>query len=364
MSCQSLSTAEGADAIETTGTVSGWADDHMRRTVKSAKLDGGLTAMVYNNGKIEYAGGYGRAGEEAQISGDTPMPIGSISKIFTAVAVMQLVEAGIIDLDTPAAEYLPKLQLSGDAQMSFSVRDLLTHRSGVPGDLFQGWMMEEGSTAPMRELYAVLEGRPMAAEPGRLFSYANIGYTLLGLIIEEQSGMSYETYIRTMIFEPAEMKSSLVYPGEISAKLPNGFTKNGAISVPGIRDVPAGNLLVSAADMGSFVNALYDGVIISEDTLSEMVTVQNAGNPIDRDFRIGLGFWLIDPMNSGELIAAHGGDLPPAFHSVLITLPEKNMAVFTSINDERGGGVLHVDAALKIVEELLERAGGERPCKR
>lgn len=357
VSCQSLSTGVVPMAVEPVETMSDWADNLIRGDVKSAGLAGGMAAMVYDNGEVIYAGGHGRAGEELGVNAKTPMPVGSISKIFTAVAIMQLVEEGLIDLDRSVGDYLKELKLADEAQFKFTIRDLLTHRSGIPGDLFQDWIVDAGGIEPMRRAYDLLNGRPMAAEPGEFFSYANLGYTLLGLLIEETSGLSYDTYIRTRIFEPAAMVNSQVYPGETDGAIPAGYTRKGTITVPAIRDVPAGGLLVSAQDMGSFVSALFDGRLIDMQTLSQMTSVQNARSVVDRDFDIGLGFWLIDPINSGELMASHGGDLPPAFHSVLITLPERGLAVFTAINDQRGNGTAHVDTAIEIIQELMERNG-------
>jgi len=338
-----------------------WTGRLLEERVGKEKLTGGMTAMVYADGEVLYAGGSGMADAEAGrgADGETPMPVGSISKLFTATAVMMLVEEGRIDPDAPVSAYLPRLKMAGGAENRFTVRDLLTHHSGLPGDLFGGWFPEEPGTENLQQLYPLLEGRPAAAEPGRLFSYSNIGFSLLGMMVEEVSGQAYEDFIRGRIFTPAGMTHSAVYPGENGELLPRGYRKKESLPVPLIRDIPAGNLAVSAADMGAFVRALYGGdpVLLSPDTLAEMQSVQNPGNIYDRAFEIGLGWWLIEPLNSGEKMASHGGDLPP-FHSVLITLPERDLAVFVASNDESGSPM---EAALEIVEELMVWSGLPRP---
>lgn len=344
----------GTEEIRTDLTLEEWADNYLVDYVEDEKLQGGLSAMIYKDGEILFSGGTGMA-DRAQglnIDASTPMPVGSISKIFTSVALMTLVEEGKVDLDTPAGIYLPRLKLDGEYEMKFTVRDLLTHHSGIPGDLFADWFDTDKD-----HLYELLADRPMFAEPGELFSYANTGFTLLGLIIEEVSGTSFEQYVRNEIFVPAGMSNSYVHPGEANEPLPRGYFSKSDISVPLLREVPAGGFIVSADDMGRFIAALYKSEdILREETLNSMLTAQNRDNAIDRDFEIGLGFWLIDPMGTGELTASHGGDLPP-YHSLLITLPEKELAVFVSTNDNGKGGAIALETGLAIVEEVLDREG-------
>lgn len=342
-------------------TFSKWTEQYISDSVKDNKLEGGITALVYSDGEVLYSGAFGWADREARRAMDssTPMPVGSISKIFTSIAIMTLMEEGKINLDDPAGFYLPRLKLEEGNEMKFSVRDLLTHHSGIQGDLFADWFDND-----IEILYDMLRDRPMAAEPGKLFSYANIGFSLLGLIIEEVSGLEYEEYVRNEIFIPAGMENSYAHPGEAREPLPRGYFNKSDISVPKLRTVPAGGFVISADDMGLFFDALYgDGeVLLKKNTLNEMLAVQNGGNIYDRDFEIGLGFWLIDPFGTGELTASHGGDLPP-YHSLMITYPDSDTAVFVATNDNRNGGAVAMYAGIDIVEELLNRKGYDLPGK-
>ena len=99
---------------------------------------------------------------------------------------------------------------------------------------------------------------------------------------------------------------------------------------------------------------------MKEESLRQMFTVQNRNNEIDRNFEIGLGFWLVDPMNTGVLNASHGGDLPP-YHSVLITMPDSDLAVFAATNDHKQNGLVAINTALEIAEELMVWSGMDRP---
>lgn len=342
-------------------TFAEWTEHYIENAVSDNHLKGGVSVVVYFRGKVIHSGGSGWADRENrwEMDGDTPMPVGSISKIFTSVAVMKLVEEGRIDLDEPVGNYLKRLELEDDQQMAFSVRDLLTHHSGIPGDLFENWFDNDKEL-----LYEMLKNRPMAAEPGKLFSYANIGFSLLGLIIEEVSGTTFEEYVRSEIFVPAGMEHSYVYPGEAREVLPRGYLKKSDIPVPQLRDIPAGGFVISANDMGLFFDALYgrEPLLLDESALKEMLTVQNKDNIYDRNFRIGLGFWLIDPFGSGALTASHGGDLPP-FHSVMITFPDSDSAVFVAANDHKKDGSVAILAGIDIAGELLKRAGYTLPEK-
>lgn len=332
-----------------------WTGAYLEQTVKEKKMKGGISAMIYKEGEILFSSGSGWADSSTGwiVDGRTPMPVGSISKIFTSVALMTLVEEGRVNLDDPVGTYLPRLKLEGGREMDVTVRDLLTHHSGIPGDLFADWFDK-----PIDHIYELMNGRPLMAEPGTLFSYANTGFTLLGLIIEEVTGLSFESYVGQAVFGPAEMEHSYVHSADAALageRLPAGYFRKSEIPVPKLRDYPAGGFIVPADDMGKFIRALYrDHSLVSRETLSLMLTPQNEANPVDRDFNIGLGFWLIDPMGTGELMASHGGDLPP-YHALLVTLPEKELAVFVASNDNGSGGTIAMEAGLAIAKELVSR---------
>jgi CubicO group peptidase (beta-lactamase class C family) len=362
--CASMEPAAAEPTIGDVASMARWIDGLLENAADEGRLEGGIVASVSAKGGTIYAGGTGLADTASAeaLDGDSPMAIGSVSKLFTTVAVMQLVEDARVQLDDPLSAYLPELALADGAEDRITVRDLLTHHSGLPGDFFGNWMPEDAGLDALRGLPGQLTGLSLGTEPGTMFSYSNLGFALLGLIVEETSGLGYDEYIRERIFEPAGMRRSAVYPGEAGLDLTHGFTRRGEIDVPVIRDAPAGSLLVSAGDMARFSQALFanENGLLAPDTRDAMFVRQNGGNPIDREFAIGLGFWLIDPLETGEVVAAHGGNLPPAFNSVLITMPELGLSIFVASNDERGGE-LPVQIALEVMAELLPWSGYDRP---
>jgi CubicO group peptidase (beta-lactamase class C family) len=232
---------------------------------------------------------------------------------------------------------------------------LLTHRSGIQGDILVDFTTRETVDPQQfqRRILELLSGRPLLFEPGEYFSYSNAGYALLGIIIEEVSGLSYGQYIRQNIFDRAGMEDSLVYPREKGYELPLGYGMGGPLPPPHIRDMAAGSLLVSSRDMMKFIDALFSGKIILEETWQNMIRSHNQGNPIDRSFSIGLSYWLNNPLNTADRIAAHGGDLPP-FQALLVIMPDRESAVFTAANDMPKGEPLAINTGIQLLKDLLE----------
>ena len=343
------------------GSFASLVDQRAAHVLKRRKIQGGLSLGVYSRGDTLLARGYGYADQARgqRITDETPMPVGSVSKTFTALGVMQLVEDGIVGLADPLSLHLPTLSLPDGAENRITVGMLLTHRSGIQGDVLVDFVTRDNVDASeyQRRTLDILADRPLLYEPGKLYSYSNAGFALLGILIEEKSGVSYADYVRTRIFEPAGMEDSLVYPGERATEIPLGYGM-GEPSIPArIRDMAAGSLLISSRDMMKFVDALFTGRIVTEATWNEMVRPQNRGNPYDRSFSIGLGYWLINPLETEDLMAAHGGDIPP-YQALLVILPDRKSAVFAAANDMSTGAPLAMPTGTEILKDLLQYEEG------
>lgn len=353
VSCTSISPPSiPCDAMEFSRRVDQLSADILDKR----KIRGGLSVGIYSRGEVLVSRGYGFADYDGgqRITERTPMPVGSVSKTFTALGIMQLVEQGRVRLDDPISKYLPDLILPDNVQKKITLEMLLTHRGGIQGDILADFITREAVDPSefQRSLLIMLGERPLLFEPGKLFSYSNASFALLGIIIEEISGLSYPDYIRKNIFEPAGMDDSLVYPAEGGTEVPLGYGMGKPQRPPQIRDMAAGSLLISSRDMMRFVDALFSGKIVASETWRDMVSPHNTGNPIDRSFSIGLSYWLINPMGTEDLIAAHGGDLPP-YQALLVILPDRKSAVFTAANDIATGDALAVKAGVELMKELL-----------
>ncbi|MEM8861276.1 MAG: serine hydrolase domain-containing protein, partial [Chloroflexota bacterium] len=180
----------------------------------------GMVMGVVKNGKPVFIKGYGVSNiqEDTAVNEDTIFRIASISKIVTAIGVMQLVESGKVELDAPVENYLRSFRIRKHpaATKPMTVRHLLTHTAGI-GELapllgyvqpqtFMGVSLKNTSLPPLKKLYRG-ELRPDRA-PGQAWSYANHGYATLGQIIADVSGLSFPEYMQKNIFEPLGMHCS------------------------------------------------------------------------------------------------------------------------------------------------------------
>jgi CubicO group peptidase (beta-lactamase class C family) len=239
-------------------TRSGAVDEFELKTRINAILNRrptvGLVVGVVRNGSLEFFHGHGLANiaSNTPITENTVFRIGSVTKTFTAIAVMQMWEQGLIDLDAPANDYLRAYKLI-PAKTSFrpaTVRHLLTHSAGIPevvyaSDLFHpGW----GPFGARPAHHSVKVGEPMPSlaeyyrgglrlvvEPGSAFAYSNHGFATLGQIIEDVSGMPLERYLREHLFEPLGMANSdLVRSDLVASRLATGYVlgPSGARAVP------------------------------------------------------------------------------------------------------------------------------------
>lgn len=314
----------------------------------------GLSIAVSTSKGVLWSAGFGRADSTADRPFTTQVISneGSVSKLVTATAIMRLVEAGKVDLDAPVARYLadfaPQSRLVGARPIT--VRDLMTHHSGLPSDYLQGFIpgqvLPPGYPTPYREAVGLASSLFVTYPPGTAFSYSNLGISLLGLLIERVSGQSFEEFCQAQVFRPLGMEhSSFVLPAgfEKDPRYARGKLKGQWASIPYIRDAPAGALNSTALDMGKFTAAYlaaYRGEpgILSSASVRQMFTVQNPGVEPDVGFQIGLNFWIV-PMDQlpGEFVVGHGGDLN-AFHSLALLLPERDLAVNIQVNSIDGIG--------------------------
>jgi D-alanyl-D-alanine carboxypeptidase len=235
--------------------------------------------LVARHGKVLLQKGWGRANREAgtPVTVDTRFRIGSMNKMFTAVAAMQLVESGKLALDSPIVRYLPDYP-NKDLASKVTVRHLLTHTGGT-GDIFGPEFEKNRLTLREHGDYVKLYGsRALAFEPGARYEYSNYGFVLLGAILEKVSGRSYYDLVRSTIFKPAGMTSTDSLPETES--VPNrsvGYMREGGAWVPNTETLPwrgtsAGGGYSTVGDLLRFATALESGKLISKAMLAEATT--------------------------------------------------------------------------------------------
>ncbi len=315
----------------------------------------GLSIALVDDQQVVWAQGFGYEDKVANIkaSPDTVYHLGSIAKVFTATAAMQLAEQGKLDIDQPLQKYLPEFSIKsrfGDTR-GITPRNIMTHHSGLPGYWVRG--MSERHPAPFEEQVTAVRGEYVATPPNTVFAYSNLGVSLLGAAIGEVSGECYASYMNRYLLQPLGMSHS-----EFAARIPGKAYKDGKeVEAIPLRDLPSSSLNSSANDMARFMRMVFaDGrfegrQVLRPESLREMFKVQNANVPLDFDFKMGLGWMLsgVDVPRAG-VVASHGGTTLN-YHTMLAVLPQHKLGVVVLSNSANAQGVVS-----KVTEETLKLA--------
>ncbi len=332
----------------------------------------GLAVVLVRDGSVEWSLSHGVADVESKepITEETVFRIGSITKTFTAIAVMQLWEQGVVDLDAPANDYLRSFRLI-PAKPSYqpTVRHLLTHTAGVGywrrlADLLQpgvgagvraGW-----SGAPLLVEY-YRRGLPVEVEPGTKWAYSNHGFAALGQIVEDVSGQPLKDYLRERIFEPLEMDTTdLVRSERVSVRLATGYVlRSRGLKRVADRDVPtpgAGGIYSAAADVARYIASLQRMYAGEQDLVLKPETVASMFQPhFQLDPRLpgmGLAFELGE--ESGHPTIGKTG-IVSGFHSAIVLAPQDRIGVVVLSNT---GGLDGRNATAPLAAALLRRRLG------
>lgn len=320
----------------------------------------GLSIVLVDDQKIAWAEGFGYAdrSNKLEATADTIYRLGSITKLFTATAAMQLAEQGRLDIDQPLQSYLPEFAIKsryGD-NAAITPRTLMTHHSGLPSDRING--MWGDPTADFTGLAAALQDEYVAYPPNTILSYSNLGFSLLGHLVETLSGMPYADYIEQNILWPTGMKhayiSSNLRDDGASAK---GYYNNREYKTPHLRDVPAGALNASVIDMAHFAQMMFadgssNGVeILKPETIAQMQSFQDGDAIFDMSPSVGLGWFLDDSLGDTAGVTARHNGGTSMFVSEFLTLPKHKLAVVVLANSNSAGR-----AVGKIAEKTLALA--------
>lgn len=327
----------------------------------------GVSIALVDGDRVVWATGFGYADRERRVpaDADTIYQAGSISKVFTATAAMQLVEQGRISLDAPLTRYLPEFSMRSrwPSTPPLTPRALLAHHAGLPTYYLKGFF----SNQPVSALINELQAEHLAYPPGQVFNYSNLGPNLVGLAMERVSGRPFVEHLKTALLEPLGMHhSSFALDDRLGGRLARGYVDNHAVDPVTIRDVPSGALLSSVNDLARFMRfTLNDGrldgrQIIAPATLAEMWRPQYADAKLDFGQRFGLGWMLsgIDIRGGGQVAWHNGGT--KAFLSQMIVLPEKRLGVVVLANAESAGPLVY-DVAEQTLRLALETRDGVRP---
>lgn len=310
-------------------------DAQLQAAMKQHRLPG-MSVVIVQDGDIIFATGYGEASPGRPMTPDTPMYIGSTSKTFTALAIMQLVEQGKLDLDAPVKTYIPWFQVDDpEASEKITLRHLLNHTSGLTDQNYNDHSLPENAT--LREAVADLVHAEPVAAPGQEWHYFNPGYAVLGYLIEQASGQSYGDYIAEHIFQPIGMTNAFSDPEPAQmAGLAQGHLAVFGFPAPFRQPhrrygLPEGYLMASANDMARYLAVIMnDGragerQIISPDSLRKMFTPVRT--PQHQTYGLG---WEIERYY-GEPHIYHGGS-NEAFKHEAMFFPQQRLGLIIQIN--------------------------------
>lgn len=310
----------------------------------------GATLVVVKDGDIFFTKGYGYAdvaNKEPVIPDETLFRPGSISKLFTWTAVMQLYEQGQLDLDADINTYLKDFQIPDTFDEPITLKHLFTHTPGFE-DVIGG--MAARTPADLKSLRDFIKEKMPARifPPGKYTAYSNYGSALAGYIVELVSGKPFEDYIEEFIFLPLGMEKSTFrqpLPAYLEGSMSNGYSYEEGTFKPQEFELingmaPAGSMSTPAGDIAKFMIAHLQNGQLGENRILEPETVQLMHSRLfSHDTRvpgITYGFWE-QKLNNLRIIG-HPGDTF-AFHSLLALIPEHNIGFFVSYNSTTASGL-------------------------
>jgi CubicO group peptidase (beta-lactamase class C family) len=320
----------------------------------------GAAVLVAKDGQVLLRKAYGLANLELGVpmQPDMVFEIASVTKQFTAAAILLLQERGKLSVNDEITKYLPEYPTHGQ---TITIDHLLTHRSGIP-DLpsLPEWWPRRREDMNVQQVIGLFKDKPLAFSPGEKLSYSNSGYILLGAIIEKASGKSYEDFIEQEIFAPLGMKRSRyghrneVVPGRVAGydKDENGTKVAEYLSLT--QAYAAGGLLSTVDDLALWAEALSSEKLLTRKSLEQMTTPVRMASGEAR--KGGYGLEISD--EDGTRIVEHGGGIP-GFTSRFLSIPGQRLTVIVLSNTYGEGASVDV-LAYRVTMKALGKPVEER----
>lgn len=315
----------------------------------------GAAFVLVKDGRLFFSKGYGCADLEAHTPVDPEQSmfnLGSVGKLFTATAIMQLSEQGLLDVDDPVANYVDDVAIDSGFARPVTIAQLLTHEAGFEERVSGAWVLDPEELLPLGT-YLQRDLPSVVLPPGDQISYSNHGYALAGYVVEKVSGMPFEQYVEEKILAPLGMAHTSLrqpLPPALAPHLATGYTyTEDFVPLPQVYGnmTPAGGQQATAADMARFMLAhLHDGRfgqwrILQAKTAQEMRSRHSGGDPRLEGYAYGFAQYY-----HGDLRAVGKGGDSPGYASLLFLVPEQNLGFFVAFNTNLG--------LTPVREELIE----------
>lgn len=321
------------------------ADRFVKEYVEAANLPGAIVAITKGD-QVVHVAGYGHDADGRPYTADSPMPLASLSKSFTAVGVMRLVEQGRLRLDTPVRDYLPEFTMADPRFTRITVRHLLEQTSGMSDSTFPELKLAAPDT--LQESVAMLREAKLAGDPGAKYRYHNPNYSLLARLVEKVTGTPFAQQMATDVFAPLGMtRTSTV---DLTTQLPGaakGYVRAYGQVIP--REHPKW-----------FINGSY-GVVSTANDLGKWLIAQNGTDPTIQathkstsgDYAMG---WYTRKTESGTPILQHTGWLL-THNSAQTLIPGTGYGIAVVTNTSMMSG----DDSVAITDGLVQLAEGRAP---
>lgn len=331
---------------------------------------GGATSVQYalwKDGEILLSGSSGvySKSEDRALTDDILYGIGSVSKIYTTVAILQLAQQGDVSLDVPVTRYLPQFRMADPRYRDITVRMLLNHSSGLMGSGLAGAILfDDADDSAVDELLETLSTQRLVADPGAYSVYCNDGFTLAQLIVEAVSGQDFMEYVHEHILAPAGLEHTFA-PGDDFDPDLLAKTYSGSDPRPLPQDclnaVGAGGLYASASDLAAFGGALTDSTLLSASAREAMAAPEYDRGIWPDDtldlLSYGLGWDCVSffPFSQNDIQALVKGGDTLRYHAGLIVLPQHRMAA--AVLSSGGSSAYNELAAARLLTEALRQDG-------
>lgn len=328
-----------------------------------------FSLSLVDGDRVVWAGGFGvqDAFNPTAATAETVYRVGSVSKLFTDIAVMQLVEQDKLDLDAPVQDYLPDFRPDNPFESSITLRQLMSHQSGLVREPPVGHYFDPDEPS-LQATVASLNKTSLVYRPESRTKYSNAAVAVVGSVLERVAGMSHPEYVRKHLLDPLDMQHSDFVLGEtVESQLATGWmrTYDGRrFEAPRflLGTGPAGNMYSSVLDLSKFLSCMFregkgeNGRLLAPETLAAMMTpVHDAqGNPQ----RFGLGFSLSEIDDHAAF--GHGGAVY-GFSTQLIGIPEQKLGVAAVVALDGANGVVRKLAEYALRLQMAARDGKPLP---
>ena len=323
----------------------------------------GFAIGVVRDGKLIYAKGFGVAklGGSASITSKSLFHMASVTKTFVATAILQLAENAKIDLDAPVTRYLPYFRLSDERYRAITIRQMLSHTSGIPDTVNYHWDKPEYDAGALERFVRSVSDEKLVFAPGEKFAYSNTAYEILGDVIAKVSGESFEDYVQHNILTPLGMKDSTLLVREASPQLltsPHVMEK-GQVVVSRVfpynrAHAPSSTLYSSIEDMSRWAIANLNHGELNGRRILKQETAELMWRPVADALGMKEGIsWFTTDLQGHHLVLHSGGDV--GFESLLILAPDDSVAVIAMSNFAAPNKTYlndFVSAALRIMLDL------------